>query len=79
MRDSPPHEGVRGLGFRPLRAASHDQDHLRNAAVLQDVFLGHGKDNYGVLCGATDSLPDREGRTRALPCKDSRQAAGLGQ
>ena len=38
VRDPPPHEGVRGLGLRPVRAASHDQDHLRNAAVLQDVL-----------------------------------------
>ena len=36
VRDPPPHEGVRGLGLRPLRAASHDQGHLRDAAVLRD-------------------------------------------
>ena len=38
VRDPPPHEGVRGLGLRPLRAASHDQGHLRDAAVLRDVL-----------------------------------------
>ena len=64
MRDPPPHEGVRGLGLRPLRAASHvsatprfcemhyiwgSQDSGKDTKVkMLHAFLGHGKDNYGV-------------------------------